>query len=169
MKINSHRAPLRTAPSTLSDVRLAAATDVVEEWNSPDGSRIVVVPVGHDGIETIEVTWSTSLVDDVGSFLCEALGGVDDDGTISIGHSRIALEAGEPVGDIGELDATGMRYLTVQVRDVDHEHGRVLALGATEGAPPRTLGETAHISFVRAPDGTWIELSQRASLTRPLT
>jgi hypothetical protein len=30
------------------------------------------------------------------------------------------------------------------------------------------LGDTAYISFIRDPDGNWIELSQRASLTGPL-
>jgi lactoylglutathione lyase len=33
---------------------------------------------------------------------------------------------------------------------------------------PITLGETARISFIRDPDGNWIELSQRASLVGPL-
>jgi lactoylglutathione lyase len=31
-----------------------------------------------------------------------------------------------------------------------------------------TLGSTARISMVRDPDGNWIELSQRASLTGSL-
>jgi lactoylglutathione lyase len=33
---------------------------------------------------------------------------------------------------------------------------------------PVTLGTTARISFIRDPDGNWIELSQRASLTGSL-
>jgi lactoylglutathione lyase len=43
-----------------------------------------------------------------------------------------------------------------------------VARGGTEGRPPLTLGATARISFVRDPDGNWIEISQRASLTGPL-
>jgi lactoylglutathione lyase len=31
-----------------------------------------------------------------------------------------------------------------------------------------TLGEVARISFVLDPDGNWIEMSQRASLTGPV-
>jgi lactoylglutathione lyase len=34
-----------------------------------------------------------------------------------------------------------------------------------EGYAPVSLGKVARISFVRDPDGNWIELSQRASLT----
>ncbi len=64
--------------------------------------------------------------------------------------------------------AAGLRYLTVQVRDVKAEHARLLAAGWTEGRPPVRLGDTAYISFVRDPGGSWVEVSQRASLTGPL-
>lgn len=66
------------------------------------------------------------------------------------------------------MRAPGFRYLTVQVWDCDAEHAALLALGAEEGRPPATLGTTARISFIRDPDGNWIEVSQRASLTGDL-
>ena len=37
-----------------------------------------------------------------------------------------------------------------------------------EALAPLTLGTTARISMVRDPDGNWIELSQRASITGSL-
>jgi len=43
-----------------------------------------------------------------------------------------------------------------------------LARGGEEGAPPRLLGDTVRMSFVRDPDGNFIELSQRASLVGTL-
>jgi lactoylglutathione lyase len=66
------------------------------------------------------------------------------------------------------FDGTGWRYITFQVFKVDEEHARVLAAGGREAMPPRTLGTTARISMVRDPDGNWIELSQRASITGSL-
>jgi lactoylglutathione lyase len=33
---------------------------------------------------------------------------------------------------------------------------------------PVKLGDVAHISFVRDPDGNWIEISQRKSITGTL-
>ena len=62
----------------------------------------------------------------------------------------------------------GWRYLTVQVTDCQAEHDGVLARGGDEGEPPRRLGDVAVVSFVRDPDGNFIELSQRASLVGPL-
>ena len=40
--------------------------------------------------------------------------------------------------------------------------------GAWEGRAPSVLGDVARISFVRDPDGNWIEISQRKSLTGSL-
>jgi len=44
----------------------------------------------------------------------------------------------------------------------------VLARGGREALKPVTFGTTARISMVRDPDGNWIELSQRASITGSL-
>ena len=65
-------------------------------------------------------------------------------------------------------DGLGYRYTTIQVFDCDAEHAGILARGGAEGASAITLGKTARFSFVRDPDGNWIEISQRASLTGPL-
>jgi predicted enzyme related to lactoylglutathione lyase len=52
----------------------------------------------------------------------------------------------------------------VQVKNCSAEHAGVLSRGGEEGAPPVLLGDTVRMSFVRDPDGNFIELSQRASL-----
>ncbi len=66
------------------------------------------------------------------------------------------------------FEGLGYRYFTIQVRRVNEEHARAVADGGREGRAPLTLGDIARISFVRDPDGNWIELSQRASLTGSL-
>jgi Protein of unknown function (DUF1524) len=69
---------------------------------------------------------------------------------------------------VGSMRAVGIRYVTFQVRDCNAEHRRFMSMGVWEGASPVTLGEVARISFIRDPDGNFIEISQRASLTGPL-
>src|SRR5436190_7900530 len=100
---------------------------------------------------------------------------IDGLGAADIGNSRVQLgntvvllleEPNRP--RTGPQRARGFRYLTVQIRDVRAEHARLLELGTAEGIAPIQLGEVAFISFVRSPDGDWLELSQRASLTGPL-
>ena len=66
------------------------------------------------------------------------------------------------------MRGVGYRYLTIQVFDVVGEHQALLARGANEGSAPRRLGDVAAISFIRDPDGNWIEISQRKSITGSL-
>lgn len=58
--------------------------------------------------------------------------------------------------------------MTFQVADVVGEHRAILASGGLEGMAPVRLGDVAYISFVRDPDGNWIEISQRKSITGSL-
>ena len=85
-----------------------------------------------------------------------------------VGTTVVRLVDDPGVDRTGPLQAAGFRYLTVQVRDVQSEHARIVALGYDEAMPPRKLGDVAAISFVRDPGGNWIEISQRASLTGKL-
>ena len=84
------------------------------------------------------------------------------------GDSIILAEEDPDAPADAAMDGPGWRYITVQVFKVDEEHSAILARGGAEGMAPRTLGETARISFIRDPDGNWIEMSQRASLTGSL-
>jgi lactoylglutathione lyase len=105
-------------------------------------------------------------------FYSEALGLAE----IPHGHGA-AFQAGETAilleeSDDAPADATfqgpGFRYITFQVFKVDEEHARILERGGREAMAPTTLGTTARISMVRDPDGNWIEISQRASITGSL-
>jgi lactoylglutathione lyase len=62
----------------------------------------------------------------------------------------------------------GWSYLTLQVRDCAAAHQEALQRGAWEGEPPRRMGDAAVISFVRDPDGNFVELSQRADIVGAL-
>ena len=86
--------------------------------------------------------------------------------SVAAGASLLEFAEGEvtPFERVGR----GYRYMTVQVFDVVAEHARILAAGGREGMAPVRLGEVAYISFVLDPDGNWIEISQRKSITGSL-
>lgn len=133
------------------------------------GSEFVHVAVGTDSIVDLEIRWRTNRLPDVDRFLVGGLGARRQGPRWRLGSSWIICEEGDAAPDSsGPLNGLGLRYLTIQVRDVLAEHERLLDAGDGPGREPVRLGDTACISFVRAPDGTWIELSQRASLTGPL-
>jgi lactoylglutathione lyase len=81
------------------------------------------------------------------------------------GDTRVII-----VGERGDvLQALGWRYTAVQVRDCLTEHAGVPARGGEEGRPPTQLGDTVRYSFVRDPDGNFIELSNGPRLVGRLT
>ena len=147
----------------------------------PDGNSIELVPAGQRGIDQIEISIGVTDPDAHAKFYtdglqADALGG----GRFKLGSTIIAV-AHDPAasrapltGPTSAMDAmatmraVGFRYVTVQVRDCDREHRRMIAAGVWEGSAPMTLGAVARISFVRDPDGNFIEISQRASLTGAL-
>jgi len=183
LKLNHIREPLPPrAPGgykrlAISDPHAATPSTL----RDPDGNDIELLPCGERGIAQIEIHIG---VTDVAAFehfygdalQAERLGA----GRFKLGetivtfeHDRAAVRA-EKSGSasatevIGAMRALGMRYITVQVRDCDREHRRMTSMGVWEGAAPVTLGAVARISFIRDPDGNFIEVSQRASLTGSL-
>lgn len=141
----------------------------------PDGNRVSLVPSGTFGIARIGIRLGVRDVAAHERFYTQALG-LAEIHPPGAGHTRAFLAGDtvlliEPAADAphdAAFEGKGWRYITFQVFAVDREHAHVLAHGGREGRAPVTLGTTARISMVRDPDGNWIELSQRASLTGSL-
>lgn len=183
LKINHSRDPLppRIAGGyrklSISDPR----TPMPIPMKDPDGNEIELVPTGQRGVNQIEI--QIGVTDEAAfekfygdAMQAERLGA----GRFKLGETIISCQrdpaavrtAKSPSASaadvIASMRAVGMRYITVQVRDVDAEHRRFMSMGVWEGAAPVSLGAVARISFIRDPDGNFIEISQRASLTGPL-
>jgi lactoylglutathione lyase len=136
----------------------------------PDGNRVTLVPPHTDGVEGIAVLLAVRDEDAFRDFYGRVLGlEAVDANTYRCGDSLLRFHRSDDAVEVTTgMRGPGYRYITIQVRDVEKEHAGFIERGATEGAAPRTLGDVARISFVRDPDGNWIEVSQRASLTGPL-
>jgi catechol 2,3-dioxygenase-like lactoylglutathione lyase family enzyme len=171
LKLNAARDPLDATPPSGYRELLIARTGLTapEPLVDPDGNRIVLVPPGDDGVDGIAVRMA---VRSAAAFDAYFAGALEMDRVASnrfrCGDSLIVVDEDPSVTRSEPLRAPGFRYLTVQVWDVDAEHAGILSRGGAEGRPPVTLGTTARVSFVRDPDGNWIEVSQRASLTGSL-
>ena len=171
LKLNAARDPRPdAAPSGYREL-LIAREGIAEPRAivDPDGNRVTLVPPGHDGIAGIEMRMSVRDAAAFGAYFAGALQlEASGEHHYRCGDSLISCVEDATAARTEPIRAPGYRYLTVQVRDVDAEHAGIVARGGAEGRPPVTLGTTARISFVRDPDGNWIEVSQRASLTGPL-
>ena len=171
LKINHHADPLPANPPSgyreliVAREGLAAPAALAD----PQGNRVTLVPPGHEGVSQIGVRLAVRNLDAHRRFYGDALGLPEErTGVFRAGESLILLEESPDAPSDAEMRGPGWRYITFQVFKVDAEHARVLAAGGREALAPVTLGATARISMVRDPDGNWIELSQRASITGSL-
>ncbi len=183
LKINHSRDPVVAAPPvgyrkiTIADPRTPMPIALAD----PDGTPLELVPSGQRSITQIEIHLAVTDPDAFARFYGEALGGEKiaagryrlGETIVSFAHDPTSTRAEKSppttaAEALASMRATGFRYITIQVRDCNAEHRRLVSLGVWEGSAPMTLGEVARISFVRDPDGNFIEISQRASLTGPL-
>ena len=170
LKIHHPRDPLAADPACgiRKQILPRPDRDEVTELSDPDGNRLALVPANHEGITQLRVELVVNDLQRHREFYGEVLGfpALTAD-TFQCGVSQLQLLQGE--ANINPVQqARGYRYLTIQVFDVLGCHAEILRKGGQEGRSPVKLGEVAHISFVRDPDGNWIEISQRKSITGSL-
>lgn len=174
LKINHYREPLPEAPPAgyaellIPQHGLRAAKELCD----PEGNRVSLVRPGTLGVSQIGLRLRVRDLDAHRRFYRDALAldeePVKEGAAFRAGQTLFLLAQSSEAPADATIEGRGYRYITFQVFKCDPEHAHVLAHGGREAMPPRTLGETARISMVRDPDGNWIELSQRASITGSL-
>jgi len=169
LKINNCRDPLPAAPASgIREITIAGDTPDVRRLEDPDGNRVTLVPRGHDDVTQLRVSMCVSSLPQHQAFWGDILGLPQLRPNIFLcGESQLELIEGDVNLDPLQR-APGYRYLTIQVYDVKATHAHIISHGGREGSAPVKLGEVAHISFVRDPDGNWLEISQRKSITGSL-
>lgn len=175
LKINHSREPLGGAdPSGIRAITISRpGMGAPSRLEDPDGNVVVLAPPDRGPerqlpVQQLRVHLTVSDLQRHLDFYGHALG-LPEFGAHVFGCGVSQIELSEGAASLDpEQRAPGYRYLTVQVFDVRQTHSDILARGGREGLAPRKLGDVAHISFVRDPDGNWIEISQRKSLTGSL-
>lgn len=171
LKVNHARDPLPAAPASgIVRLRIArAGLSAPRALADPDGNAVTLVPAGEEGVSGIAIELAVGNRDAHDRFWRHVMQFESPAaGVYQCGDTRILIAEERPVARCDDWRAPGWRYTTVQIRDCEAEHRGVLARGGEEGRPPVVLGDTVRFSFVRDPDGNFIELSQRASLVGPI-
>jgi lactoylglutathione lyase len=167
LKVNHARDPLSPAPpSGILRVRIARPGLAQRRaLADPDGNAVLLVPPGDEGVVGIAIELGVNDRDAHDHFWRHVMQFASPrKGVYLCGDTQVMVVETRSVARCDEWRAPGWRYTTVQIRDCVAEHAGVLARGGEEGRPPIVLGDTVRYSFVRDPDGNFIELSQRASL-----
>lgn len=170
-KLNHDRNELpSTAPTGYRELLIASDVATADSMTDPDGNKVTLVPPGTYGISHIGVRMTVRSLEQAQAFFVNTLqASMPEENSFRWGTTVFLLEEDAAALPSGGMQGAGYRYITVQVHKVDAEHASLIQRGALEAAPPFTLGSTARISFITDPDGNWIEVSQRASLTGDLS
>ena len=167
IKVNHYKSALTNpAPSGYTGLSIAHDAQTTWEGRHPGGEIVRLVPRGTDGIEGIAITVTTPDPDRLMAFYLEAMQFERVDEHIArCGDSLLFVEQGVGGQKSDTFIASNFRYLTVQIFDADQACEEIVARGGTLGHAPVSFGDVARYGFVCDPDGNWIEISARTSLT----
>ncbi|HKK29879.1 MAG TPA: VOC family protein [Alphaproteobacteria bacterium] len=165
IKVNHTRMPLPDTPAGGYQSLTLGVGNASTALVAPNGVPVRLRPDAETDLTLHAVS---NDLDGFARFYGDLLG-LEPDGpfVFRLGRSRILATQGR-VPRIDGWREKGLRYMTVQIFDCDRVTAALEQRGVELGHPPRTVGPVRY-SFVRDPDGNWIELSERASLTgRPV-
>ncbi|MCZ6664610.1 MAG: VOC family protein [Gammaproteobacteria bacterium] len=167
IKINHFPDPFEPqAPSGYTGLTIARTGAPAWEGSHPGGEKVRLVPPGTDGIIGIGITVSTPDPARMMDFYLGAMEFEQAGSNIArCGDSLLFVEQGPGGVETDDFVGPNFRYLTVQIFDADEACDQIVARGGRLSRAPVTLGKIARYGFVCDPDGNWIEISARASLT----
>jgi lactoylglutathione lyase len=132
----------------------------------PGGDRVSLVPPGTDGVTGIGITLTSADPDRLLAFYRD---GLEFERvaphTVRAGDTLLTVAEGPGGHDADDVVGPGFRYLTIQVFDTDAEMAAIVARGGRIARDPISFAGVARFGFVADPDGNWIEISARTSLT----
>ncbi len=166
IKINHWGEALKDEPRS-GYTGLAIASDgAAWQGEHPGGDQVRLVPSGEDGIVGIGITVTTPEPARMMDFY---LGAMEFEearpDTARCGDSLLFVEKGRGGSETPSFVAPNFRYLTVQIFDADEACAGIVARGGRLARAPVNFADVARYGFVSDPDGNWLELSARTSLT----
>ncbi|MCP5025031.1 MAG: VOC family protein [Actinomycetia bacterium] len=171
IKVNHSRNPMAPGPTIHRRLRIVSdRTTQPELVHDPEGVEVELVPAGHDGIIDVEIINATADLTEARRFWVDGIGGTEmEPGRFRVGDSIVRCIEEEGLERPTDRQGPGFRYLTVQVQHVDVAWPRLVEMGFEGEMAPTSLGTTARVSFIRDPDGGYLEVSERAEFTgRPI-
>ncbi len=166
IKVNHRTDPLPPWAASGYTMLAIARDGPVWEGRHPGGDRVRLVPPGTDGVVGIAVTVETREPARMLDFYFDVME-FDEVGsdTARCGDTLLFVERGRGGVATPDFIAANFRYLTIQIFNADEICAGIVARGGRLARAPVTLGTVARIGFVTDPDGNWIEVSERASVT----
>lgn len=169
IKINTSKNLLNNNPGRYAKLVIAREGQTTPETVfDPDGNEIMFVPPGYNSVTGVGICIKTSRIELYKKFYqddleCAAI----SDNTFQLGDSIIFLEKDPNASRARHWVDKGLRYFTIHVRQIDNTYAALMDAGVEPGEAPYSIGKIARISFIKDPDGRWVEVAQRVSLAGP--
>lgn len=167
IKVNHFPGTLPAFPPTgYVGLTIARAGTPGWEGRHPGGDQVRLVPPGTDGVVGIGITVSTPEPARMMDFYLNAMEFERAGRTVArCGDSLLFVVKGSGGAETDDFVGPNFRYLTVQIFDADAACEQIVARGGRLARAPVNFGTVARYGFVKDPDGNWIEISARTSLT----
>jgi lactoylglutathione lyase len=168
IKVNHRTTPLPHRPPAGYAALSIARTNQNANWarHHPDGDQVELVTPDADGIVGIGITISTPDPDRLLDFYQVALEFAPvGPHSLRCGDSIVSIVEGQGGHDTDDFAAHGFRYITIQVFDADREIAAIVKRGGRIARDAVNFAGVARYGFIADPDGNWIEISARTSLT----
>jgi lactoylglutathione lyase len=168
VKINQIAAGVPWRPASGITGLTVAVSGRDEHWSGehPGGDRVELVPPGTGAVIGIGVTLTSTDPERLIGFYRDALEFEPvARGVLRCGETVVTITEGPGGRDADDCLGPGFRYLTVQVFDADAEIFEIARRGGRLVRHPVNFAGVARFGFVADPDGNWIEISARTSLT----
>jgi lactoylglutathione lyase len=169
LKINYSIEPMQPGSSGYRGL-LIARDDVAtpQTVTDPDGLEITLVPRGAPGASTLGVRVAVADVDRQRDFLVDALDATEDGEDLVVGSTRFLVERATGATTPTPTWRRGFNYVLIAVDDAAAAHDALIAAGAVHGMRPIRLADRCVFSWVRDPNGNWVEIVQYAADTGEL-
>ena len=167
IKVNHSSQKLeKRAASGYTGLIICSGQGITWAGRAPGGENVRIVETGHAGIAGIGIKLTTENPDAMMEFYTEVMQFDKISSSVArCGDSLLFVEEGEPGTPSDDFVGPGFRYITLQIFDADRACSDIERRGGVIAKPPVNLGKVARYAFATDPDGNWIEISARASLT----
>jgi len=169
LKIQATSEPLQSASSGYSTLLIARdGLEEPRELVDPDGNCVHLVPPGHRGVTGIAIECVVADGNAQERFLVEGLGAQRTVDGFRVGGTQLFVREDRSAPRPTPPWRRGFTYITVIVHDARDVHQRLIAAGAEHSLRTLRLLDRCLFSWVRDPNGNWIEIVQYADLSGPL-
>ncbi|HEV8298347.1 MAG TPA: VOC family protein [Acidimicrobiales bacterium] len=169
LKIQASTLPMAPAVTGYRELLIARpGVTSVQPFTDPDGLPVQLVPPGDRGVTHFGYVVAVPDVAAQRRFYIDGMGATDVEGALRVGDTQLFVEHAPGAETPTPPMRRGFTYITVIPHDLEAAHAALLAAGGQHSMRTLRLADRCLFSWLRDPNGNWVEIVQYAELSGPL-